>query len=245
MSTFTFSGTSSDTLGLIITEPIVRPTWAPETEFTPIPGRARQNPYTKTWYENKELSISAVIADASTTNIRNIYDKLRGYGILSISTAPTEMMYAYAHLPVPEAKALLMAELPIIFELEPFAYAVSETTVDFTNANPYQQVNITGTAYCDPQITIIPEEASTDINCNGKIITVTTPTEIVGAGYPNTYSITLDCDGELAYYTRPGGDTIACTQNTRGPFPRFHTGTNYIIHSGCQSAILKYRERWY
>lgn len=245
MSSFTFNSISSDTLGLIITQPIVRPTWAPEVEFTPIPGRPRQNPYTKTWYENSELNISAVIADASPAKVRSIYNALKGYGVLSISTAPDEFLYAYAHLPVPEAKALLIAELPIIFECEPFAYAVTESTVDFTEANPYKRVDIEGTVFCDPQIVIIPSAATTDVNCNGKVITVKTPQEIIGAGYPNTYSITLDCEGELAYYTRPSGDKVACTELTRGPFPRLHTADNYITHSGCQSAVMQYRERWY
>ena len=48
MSYFIFNGVNSNTLGLIITQPIIRPTWQPEVEFTAIPGRARQNSYTKT-----------------------------------------------------------------------------------------------------------------------------------------------------------------------------------------------------
>ena len=245
MSSFTFNGVSSDTLGLIITQPIVRPTWAPEVEFTPIPGRPRQSPYMQTWYQNSDLQIEAVIADASPANVRSIYKALKGYGVLSISTSSQEILYAYAHLPVPEAKALLMAELPIVFECEPFANSVTESTVDFSVANPYKRVDIEGTVFCDPQITFIPNAATTSVNVNGKVITVTTPTEIVNAGYPNTYSITLDCEGELAYYTRPGGDKVACTELTSGPFPRLHTADNYITHSGCASAIMKYRERWY
>ena len=245
MSSFTFNGVSSDTLGLIITQPIVRPTWAPEVEFTPIPGRPRQSPYMQTWYQNSDLPIEAVIADASPANVRSIYNALKGYGVLSISTSPQEILYAYAHLPVPEAKALLMAELPIVFECEPFANSVTESTVDFSVANPYKRVDIEGTVFCDPQITFIPNAATTSVNVNGKVITVTTPTEIVNAGYPNTYSITLDCEGELAYYTRPGGDKVACTELTSGPVPRLHTADNYITHSGCASAIMKYRERWY
>ena len=245
MSSFVYSGISSDTLGLIITRPIIRPTWQPETEYTAIPGRPRQNPYTKTWYENSELTVYAAISDAATSKLHDIYSALRGYGVLSVSTAPSEILYVYPRLPVPEAKALLMAELPIIFECEPFAYATTEKTVDFTAANPFIRVDNDGTVFCDPQIMFRPNSASTEINCNGKSITIATPQEIIGAGYPNTYSITLDCDGELAYYTRPGGDKVACTELTRGPFPRLHTADNYIAHSGVQEAVITYRERWY
>ena len=118
MSTFTFNSVSSDTLGLIITRPMIRPTWQPETEFTPIIGRPRQNPFTKSWFPNSRISVSAVIADASPANVRTIYDKLKGYGELVISTSPDEYVNAYARLPVPEAQALLMAELPVEFECE-------------------------------------------------------------------------------------------------------------------------------
>lgn len=245
MSSFTFNGVSSDTLGLIIQSPMIRPTWQQETEFTPIPGRPRQNPYTKTWYENAELTAYAVISDAAAAKLHDIYTALRGYGVLSISTAPSEVLYAYAHLPVPEAKALLMAELPIVFECEPFAYATADTTVNITTANPYSVIDYQGTVFSDPKITFVPSSATTQIACNGKNIIVTTPQEIIGAGYANTYSITLDCEGELAYYTRPSGDKIACTELTKGPFPRLHIGNNYISHSGVQSAALVYRERWY
>lgn len=245
MSSFVYNGISSDTLELIITQPIVRPTWAPSTDFTPIPGRPRQSPYTKTWYNNSELTIYAVVADASAAKMHDIYSKLRGYGVLSISTAPGEVLYAYAHLPVPEAKALLMAELPIVFECEPFAYASADTTVDISTANPYAQITYNGTVFADPEITFKPSTSSTQISCNGKTIIVTTPQEIIGAGYPNTYSITLDCEGELAYYTRPGGDNVACTELTKGPFPRLHVGDNYIGHTALLSASVTYRERWY
>lgn len=244
MSSFMFGGVSSDDLGLIIQQPIIRPTWEVETEFTPVPGRPRQMPYSKKWYPNKELTVYAVISDAATAKLHSIYSALQGYGVLSISTAPTEILYAYAHLPIPESKALLMAELPIVFELEPFAYATADKTVDITQTNPYEEVDNEGTVFTDPQIVIVPSAASTHINCNGKGITVTTPTEIVSAGYPATYSITLDCDGELAYYTRPNGDKVACTEKTAGPFPRLHVDDNYFITTTAQSIKCIYRERW-
>lgn len=246
MSTFTFKGVTSDSLGLIITRPMVRPTWAPEVEFTPIIGRPRQNPFTKSWYPNSRLPVQAVIADASTASVRAIYNALRGYGTLVISTAATEYMNAYARLPVPEPQALLMAELPIEFECEPFAYALTDSEVTITSAtSSYAEVPNGGTAITDPQITYIASAASTNIDCNGVVMTVTTPTEIVNASYPSTYSITLDCEAQLAYYTKPSGDTVACTELTTGLFPRLHAGSNWMKHSGAQSMTVTYRERWF
>lgn len=245
MSSFTFNSVSSDTLGLIITRPMIRPTWQPETEFTPIIGRPRQNPFTKSWYPNSRISVSAVIADASETNVRNIYDKLKGYGELEISTAEGEYVNAYVRLPVPEAQALLMAELPIEFECEPFAYAKTVKTVTITNATSYLEIENKGTAFVDPIITYVANAASTSFLFNGKTITVTTPAEIVEASYSSSYTITLDCDAQLAYYTKPNSTTAGCTQLTSGPFPRMHTGKNYISHSGITAGQLSFRERWY
>lgn len=248
MSSFTFKGVTSTSLDLIITNPIVRPTWQPETEFTAVIGRPRQNPFTKSWYPNSDLNISAVMADATPAKVKAIYDALRGQGHLVISTAPQEYLEAYAHLPVPEAKALLMAELPIVFECEPFANAVEPTEYNitaWTAVSSVTKVVNNGTAFCDPQIAFTASAATTNIDCNGVRISVKTPAEIVGAGYPSTYSITLDCEGELAYYTRPGGQKVACTECTTGPFPRLHTGDNYIVHSGVTAASLVMRERWY
>lgn len=243
MSSFIFNDVNSDDLGLIITQPIIRPTWQPEVEFTAIPGRPRQNPYTKTWYPNRELGVQAVIADASTSSVRDIYQALKGYGTLTISTASEEMLYAYARLPVPEAKALLMAELPIIFECEPFAYAVEPKSKSIMGE--IVEVNNEGTAFVDPLITIIASQVTTTVTCNNVDMIVTTPTEIVDADYSSDYSITLDCDGQLAYYTRPNGDKVSCTQNTKGPFARLHDGKNYFTVQNVQAASIVYRERWY
>ena len=246
MSTFTFKGITSDSLGLIITRPMVRPTWAPEVEFTAIPGNPRKSSSTKSWYNNSRLTVRAVIADASTSSVRAIYSALKGYGTLIISTASEEVLNAYVKLPVPEAQALLMAELPIEFECEPFAYALTDSEVTITSAtSSYAEVPNGGTAFTDPQITYIASAASTNIDCNGVVMTVTTPTEIVNASYPSTYSITLDCEAQLAYYTKPNGDTVACTELTTGLFPRLHAGSNWMKHSGAQSMTVTYRERWF
>lgn len=246
MSTFTYNSVTSDELGLIITNTIVRPTWAPEIEFTPIIGRPRLNPFVKSYYNNERLIVRAVIADAIPAKVRQIYNALRGSGELIISTAPNEFLNVYPHLPVPEAKAIMMAELPIEFECEPFAYALTDSEVTITSAtSSYAEVPNGGTAFTDPQITYIASAASTNIDCNGVVMTVTTPTEIVNASYPDTYSITLDCEAQLAYYTKPNGDTVACTELTTGLFPRLHAGTNWMKHSGAQSMTVTYRERWF
>lgn len=243
MSSFTFNGVSSDTLGIIITKPIVRPTWLPEVEFTQVPGRPRQIPNTKTWYPNISFTVQACMSDASPAKVQQIYNTLRGYGTLVISTAPEEQLNVYIEELDPEGKAIMMAEFPITFRAEPFAYAIepkSQSIMGDTVA-----VNNEGTCFVDPLITIIASQATTTVTCNGVDMIVTTPQEIVSAGYPSTYSIVLDCEGELAYYIKPNNEKVACTQNTKGPFARLHDGLNYFTVQNVQSAAITMTERWY
>ena len=246
MSSFVFNGVNSDSLGLIITKPMIRPTWQRDVTYTAIPGRAWQSADTQRWYSNVELTVSAVISDATPQKMRNIYAALCGSGTLVISTSPQERIsVSEVRLPVPEATALLMGEMPITFVCEPFAESTTEATADITNATSTpSRVDYEGTIYADPEITIIPSSARTDINCNGTVIFVTTPTVIVSMGYPANAKIALDCNGQLAYYQIGDGDKISCTQNTQGPFPRLNVGENYFLITPAQSVALKYRERW-
>lgn len=243
MSYFIFDGNNSNNLGLIITQPIIRPTWAPEVEYISLPGRPRQLPHQKTWYPNKELTVQAVLSDASPAKVRDVYDKLRGYGVLNISTAPHEYLNAYVQDVDPKGVALLMAEFPITFNLEPFAY--SDTSTDYDIANTITPIAYNGTVFCDPQIVIHPSTTSTTVDCNGVTITVQTPQAIIDANYSTDYSLTLDCEGELAYYTKPNGENVACTQLTTGEFPRLHKGNNYLKAQTVTSASVTVRERWY
>ena len=243
MSSFTFNGISSDDLGIIITKPIVRPTWLPEVEFTPIPGNPRQIPHEKEWYPNMSFTVQACMSDADPTKVQQIYNSLRGYGPLVISTSPNEVLNVYIEQLDPNGVALLMAEFPITFRAEPFAYAAQAKSQSIMGETV--EVNNTGTAFVDPLITFIASQATTTVTCNGVDMIVTTPSEIVNASYSSDYSITLDCEGELAYYTKPNGDKVSCTQNTKGPFARLHDGQNYFTVQNVQAASIIYRERWY
>lgn len=243
MSHFIFNGVDSNSLGLIITQPIIRPTWAPEVEYISLPGRPRQLPHQKTWYPQKEFTVQAVLSDASPAKVRDVYEKLRGYGVLNISTAPHEFLNVYVQDLDPQGVALLMAEFPITFNAEPFAYSDESTT--YSIANEQKEIHYTGTAFCDPQIVIHPSTTTTSVTCNGSTITVSTPQAIIDASYSTEYSLTLDCEGELAYYTDPQGVNTACTQLTSGKFPRLHTGYNYIGAQTVISASMTVRDRWY
>lgn len=242
MSYFIFNGYNSRDLGIIVTKPIIRPTWAPEMEYISIPGRPRQMPKEKTWYPNKPLNIEAVLSDAAPAKVREVYAKLRGYGVLNISTAPDEYLNCYVEELDPNGVAIMMAEFPIRLTVEPFAY--SSTLKEYSIANAENIITYNGSVFCDPQIVIQPIAATTSVTCNGKTITINTPQEIIDSNYATTYSITLDCEGQIAYYTRPTGDNVGCTQLTNGQFPRLHEGDNYIEAQTVRDAVIKYRERW-
>ena len=197
----------------------------------------------KTWYPNRSFTVEAVLGDSSPEMVRNVYAVIRGYGVLNISNAPDEYLNCYVESIDPNGVALSMAEFPITFTAEPFAY--SDKSQDINIANSTVKVEYKGTVFCDPQIDIVPSEAITTVTCNGVVITVKTPQEIISESYSADYIITLDCEGQLAYYTRPNGEKVACTQLTSGKFPRLHQGDNYVSASNVNTATMAVRERWY
>jgi len=245
MSSFIFNGTSSDDLGLIITAPIIRPTWGKEVSEVSRAGSARKIIQESKTFGNADFMINTVIAEATPKNVRNIFSKLSGFGKLLISTAPQEYLDVFIKPLVPEAVALTMAELPVNVTALPFAYAVDPTIVDITEASPYVAVENSGTVYSQPEIRFTKTDSSdTEINVNGKIFTVKNPTkgEPIEAGY----EIIIDCDVEVAYFVRNNGERVSINSDTYGDFPLLHTGTNYITHSGnLKSASIKVNERWY
>lgn len=238
MSFFTFNGINSKDLGLIVTKPVVRPSWAMVKKEIEAPGRSVNVMQFSKTYSNAAMTIDTVIADASPENVRSIYDALRGYGKLQISTAPDEYINAYVEPLVPEAVALLMAELPIKFTCEPFAYAVEPTVVQLTAG----QTIITngGTVYCAPEFTILAEGESVTLTVNGKEFVITLPSEAVNK------VITVDCDAEMTYYNDSQANMISINQYTYNDYPLFRTGLNLVVLTGTiHTAYVTIRERWF
>ena len=170
MSYFTFNGTDSRDLGLIITQTPFRPSWGEQVEEIVIPGRPEVIKNPNGIYENQSLTINAVIGDAS--KIRQIYSTLTGEGKLILSTAPTEYINCRVEPLVPQGVALDMAELTITFDCYPFAYAVtpSETPIGTT----YTLIENESSIYSAPIIAIeMAQTAATilkgDVNFDGKI----------------------------------------------------------------------------
>lgn len=88
MSHFLFNGINSKDLGLIITQPIVRPTWAKQINEISAPGRTSKIMQISKTYANASMTVRSVISGTAPETIRRIYETLKGYGPLQISTAP-------------------------------------------------------------------------------------------------------------------------------------------------------------
>ena len=150
MSSFTFNGVSSDTLGLILPETPFRPSWAEETEEIVIPGRSEVIKRPNGIYSNQEFTVNAVISDKS--KIQDIYSTLTGTGKLILSTAPNEYMNVRVEPLIPQGVALSMAELPITFDCFPFAYAITPSATEISTS--YTEVENTSSIYSAPIIEI-------------------------------------------------------------------------------------------
>lgn len=172
MSYFTFNGVDSRDLGLILPKTPFRPSWAEQVEEINIPGRAEVIKNPNGTYDNQNLTINAVISDAS--KMRQIYSTLTGEGKLILSTNLNEYMNVRVEPLISQGVALDMAELPITFDCYPFAYAVTPT--EFELSHTYTEVNNNSSIYSAPifEIEITPNEhpiLKGDINFDGKVTT--------------------------------------------------------------------------
>ena len=256
MSYFIFNDTNSSDLDLIITKPLVRPTWGEEVTDTKIPGKAQKYRHSTGIYEDAHFTISTALMDASPAKVKTIYQKLRGEGILVLSSDSNEYMNVEIEPLVPEAVALLAAEIPIGVIAHPFAYAINSTVEDITDCIfvSYEEqhriiVYNTTSIYWEPEITYTPvigsnnNESSFDVG--GSWFTVKTPEEIINASDPTAYKIVIDSENRICYYVRPNGTMVSCTQNTYGTFPRLRMGESEVQHKGAMiSCLLNKKERW-
>ena len=113
---------------LIITRPLIRPTWGAEVNEITHPGAPRKIMQVSESYANENMNIEAALFDATPERVRRVYQALSGSGQLVLSSAPDEILTAYLRPIIPEAVALQTAAFALTATLQPFAYA-SEPTV--------------------------------------------------------------------------------------------------------------------
>ncbi len=237
MSSFIFNGVSSDELGLMITKPIVRPSWAAMYSELTTSGGIRKVMQRMSTFDNASFSIETYADDASADNIRKIFKALNGYGRLIISTAPDEYLNVILNPITPVPVALLAAEISISVTARPFAYAIAPTEYNLTDAVNYMEVNNRGTIFSAPEIRL-KGSGDVTINVNGAEFIVKIPADI------SSREIIVDCDSQVAYYM-DGESRISITHRTYNNFPLLHEGANYIKHTGEVSEMkCNVRERW-
>ncbi|MCR5708113.1 MAG: hypothetical protein K6G82_07550 [Ruminococcus sp.] len=237
MSKFIFNGKSSDGLGLMITQPLIRPSWAREVNEISAPGRTSKIMQFSKTYANASLPVHTVIMDSSLENVRKIYAALSGYGQLQLSSSAEEFVYAYAEPLVPEAVAMHTAELLINFRCMPFAYAVEPTVVQLTAQR--KLVHNAGKVFSAPEIMFTATGQRVVVTVNGIDFIVNLTQEV------QNEVIIIDCEAEVTYYEE-NGQKISINAQTENDYPMLHTGDNYASITGAVSdAYITVRERWY
>ena len=238
MSSFIFNGYNSDDLGLMVTKPIVRPSWAAMYSELTASGGIRKVMQRMNTFDNASFSIETYADDASPENIHKIFKALNGSGKLVISTAPDEYLDVILSPITPEPVALLAAEISVSVTARPFAYAVMPAIADLTGATNYTEIENKGTVFAAPEIRL-KGSGDVTINVNGAEFIIKIPSGL------DSKEIIIDCDSQVAYYM-DGDSMISVTHRTYNNFPLLHEGKNYIKYTGTVSEMkCSVRERWY
>lgn len=237
MSWFTFNDYNSSD-DLIITQPIIRPSWAQEMNEISTNKVSHIIQFSRS-YSSSPLTVHAVIKNTSAESIRRLYSSLRGYGTLILSANPAEYINAVASVLQPKAVALFVAEIDIMFTLMPFAYAVSSTVKEIMSTN-YTKIINNGTVFSAPEIRFTPTFAEdVIIDVNGGLFSVKVPENLIGK------EIVVDCDIEETYYVEDG-NKISINNLTYYNYPLLHTGANYVkISDNTVNPTVNVRERWF
>ena len=226
MSTITYSGVSSDTLGIMVNQIIVPPSSVEEYEMIKIPGRPeplRSNLKTR---PPIQIEVEATIVEDNV--LRQIYSTFQGTGKLIRSTEPDKYYNASAQVITPENIARYMHKITLGFECMPFAYAVSNDPVELEISGSAATIDVGGGYYCQPiyQIT-----GSGDITLS-----------VNGASPITLYNV----DGYVTVDTA----LMMCHKNgvhvtSSGKLPLMSPGTNMLSWSSNATAVEVIKnERW-
>lgn len=148
MSTITYSGVSSDTLGIMVNQIIVPPSSVEEYEMIKIPGRPE--PLRSNLKTRQPIMITVEATIVEDNMLRQIYSTFQGVGQLIISTEPDKYYNASAQVITPDNIARYMNKITLGFECQPFAYAVSNDPVGLEISGSAATIDVGGGYYCQP-----------------------------------------------------------------------------------------------
>ena len=227
MSTITYSGVSSDTLGIMVNQIIVPPSSVEEYEMIKIPGRPeplRSNLKTR---PPIQIEVEATIVEDNV--LRQIYSTFQGTGKLIRSTEPDKYYNASAQVITPENIARYMHKITLGFECMPFAYAVSNDPVELEISGSAATIDVGGGYYCQPIYKIY---GSGDITLT-----------VNGTGNPLKLY-------EVDEYVTVDTAVLICHKNgahvkNSGKLPFLSPGTNMLSWSSNATAVEVIKnERW-
>lgn len=237
MSYFLYNGVDSREFGIL--EGVPMPPTNDEIVMTvETTGHTSDAYYTTGRYDHKEIPVVLGIKDKS--KLRALYSWLTTTGGLIFSTELDKYYKVIKVEKTPERISVRFGKVSITFTVEPFAYAVSPTELDLTEATDYMTVPNAGTMYSAPEIRFVPTAEQVTVNVNGKDFVVSGLAEQVS----NQNTVAIDCDLEVVYYIS-GDQKIDITYKSKYNFPLLHTGDNYIKHDGNVSSMsVNVKERW-
>lgn len=237
MSYFLYNGVDSREFGIL--EGVPMPPANDEIVMTvETTGHTSDAYYTTGRYDHKEIPVVLGIKDKS--KLRALYSWLTTTGGLIFSTELDKYYKVIKVEKTPERISVRFGKVSITFTVEPFAYAVSPTELDLTEATDYMTVPNAGTMYSAPEIRFVPTTEQVTVNVNGKDFVVSGLAEQVS----NQNTVVIDCDLEVVYYIQ-SNQKIDITYKSKYNFPLLHTGDNYIKHDGNISSMsVNVKERW-
>jgi len=237
MSYFLYNGIDSREFGILegVPMPPANDEIVKTVETT---GHTSDAYYTTGRYDHKEIPVVLGIKDKS--KLRALYSWLTTTGSLMFSTELDKYYKVIKVEKTPERMSVRFGKVSITFTVEPFAYAISPTQINLTEATDYMAVPNAGTMYSAPEIRFVPTAEQVTINVNGKDFVVSGLAEQVS----NQNTVIIDCDLEVVYYIQ-SNQKIDITYKSKYNFPLLHTGDNYIKHDGnISSMAINVKERW-
>lgn len=237
MSYFLYNGVDSREFGILEGVPMP-PSNDEIVKTVETAGHTSDAYYTTGRYDNKDVPVVLGIKDKS--KLRALYSWLTTTGSLIFSAEPDKYYKVIKVTKTPERMSVRFGKVSITFTVEPFAYAISPTQVNLTDATSYVTVENTGTMYSAPEISFVPTNETVKVNVNGKDFEVSGLSEQVSG--QNT--VVIDCDLEVVYYIQ-NDQKIDITYKSKYNFPLLHTGENYVKHDGTVASMALFvNERW-
>ncbi len=227
---FSFNGTNSADMGVIVKEMPVIPRAERRAERIAIPGRDGHVTRGDDTYAPVDIVITCVIE--TTDKINEISDWLRGSGDLVLSLEPDKAYKAEAFAPFGYGRlAKTWREFPVTFTAQPFRYEAEPETISLTASGTIYNP---GTRFSLPVIDVYGSGVLTiQDGENTYEITVTATS---GEDY-----VTINSEMQECYYGSAWRNS-----NVSGTFPKLQPGEITVtLGTGITRADITGNWRWY